>query len=987
MFSQADSLVNSASDTTKIDSLNSLSNNTPVLTDTLLLSFVKGNRIYSPDSTLFDIVRVENKTGKDYSGELSIEVSNGWKIISEPNKQLNIKAGQDYYFPLRISLPDNLTGGYSYIVTANYKTSDVNFSNNMYITIPRNSDWGLDLDIYNIYFNTLKNYVDYEYKLSNYGNSEEIIKVDYKVGRMLDIPDLENSGNEIYYAVPAHSDTIIKHRIMYKKGLSDLELDRYMNNYTESTISMQAQTDYKHESRRVAITRLESQYDNHNGLTNYVTPLNVEWQVYNLLSAVNPRYNIRAYGNILFNKDRSLNYHIAGISLPFSGSYKNVSAANNLFYRILYRSPLTKILLSSNLGNSSLLNSYGMGVNFVQTLSDNSYGQIIITRDRFLPITSVSATFGLDFKPGFGGRIGLGYYNDERANQIATSGMLGSNFTIAKHHVFDAEIAVSYNQFDPTATLPQQVTKVGFSYKFRYNITIPKFNLSVYLLNKSFNYFRNSNNSINNINGSYVFNEKNRLNLTFYNNSYLLDFYPYRFLKTNSWNRNIFGQLLYIRPLNPKLIFNAGPEYRFNHRDIFVLNQNYNKQLDDLFYGVYMALIYRMNEFNSISPNLRIGMAQTKFDDVGDNLHFQTNLEFAMRLGINYSGKYFRVLAFYQRGPQVLAEQAIIAGTIIPSQQSYQIRPYYERYFFKKTLRISSYINYMFLMPSNRSLVNWNLAADAYLKNGWEFGIANNSYTNQYINSEQALISNRGLNLYFRVKKSIDIQQPRIKFFDMTLVYFKDLNGNGIKDDHEPPIPNVRTLVERETHPDDTQNMSSVFVTQNLVSDPQGIIVLENIPNGVYSLDHYQINKKNNLFFEFGNEQQAILNSNQTVYVPLTESYKIRGAIVIDRDPNSDLGNVDISEIRVSAVSDSGITYFGLTNKFGDFIINIPPGHRYSVKVNNVLGDVFKIEKDEYNVEMFDVNTVNIDFIFVETRRGVNIKGEQFFDFNKKEEK
>jgi len=982
LFAQTDTSITSVQDTLigqPPDTDQSSINN---FTDTLLISFVKGSRDYSPDSTLFDIVKIENRTTRPYSGELKIETSKGWSIISNPNAQIGLSPGEVHHFPVRVSIPENLIGGYSYVISAVYITSDEKFTKSVYITIPRKSDWDMDVSEQNIYFNSLNNYTDYQFTLSNRGNSEEIIKVDYNVGKLLELSDLDNLGNDIYYVVPAHTDTIITHRIVYKKGLSDFEKDRYSNNYRESTVVMQASTTDKSENRRVSVTRLESEFDNHKGIRNYITPLNVEWQVYNLLTSINPRYNLRAYGRVLFEKERSLDYHLAGISLPFNNGYENVTFAKNFFYRVLYRSRNTNLLLSSNVGNTSLINSYGMGVNFKQNLGNKSFGQIIVTKDRFFSIYSAAAIFGTNFTAGFGGRIGLGFYDDQESNHIATSFLLGSNFSIGKAHRFDLEAAISLNQFNPTPLLPEGDEKTGFSYKFRYNVSLPKFNFSIYSMNKSFNYFRNSNNFINNVNGSYTFDPKNRLNLVFYYNSYLLDFYPYRFLKTDSWVRNAFGQLLYIRPFSSKLFLNVGPEYQFNHRDIFVIDENYNKTLENLFYGAYSALIYKLNEFNSISPNLRIGMARTNLDDDFNNIHIKTDLQFALRFGINYTGKYLRILAYYQRGPLNISDQALITDNVVPSVESYQVRPYYQRHFFDQRLRFSTFVNYIYLMPSGRSLFNWNVTADVYLDKGWEFGMSNNSYSNQYVNTEQSLISNKGLNLYARVKKSFDMQQPRVKFYDMTIIYFQDLNGNGVKEKNEPPVPNIKTIIERNKRPDEGGGASLVFISQHLVSDPDGLLKLENIPDGDYILLHTPLKKTDNLFLKYGNEQDVILNANQTVYVPLTESYKIRGSINIDRDPNSDAGRIDISEIRVSAVSDEGNTYFGLSDEFGNYIVNVPPGKTYSLTINNVLGDSFTIEKDEYIIEMFDVNTVNIDFNFIEQRRGIQMNGENLFDFN-----
>lgn len=943
--------------------------------------FVKGNRVFSPDSTLFDIAIVTNNTSESIRGKLKIEVSKKWSVISEPEKEIDLKAGESYYFPLRIAIPNTLKGGYSYLVAVIFDTPEKDFSKNLYITIPRFSDWDIEVETSEIYFNTLNTDAECEFKLSNRGNAEEIVKVKYEVGKLLEIEELKNEGDEIYYVVPAHTDTIITHKILFKKGLSDFEKERYSNNYRESTLMLHASASDKNENRRVAITKLESEFDNHKGFSSYISPLNVEWQVYNLLTSLSPRYNFRVFGRVLLQKNRTLDYHVAGLALPLNNSYENISLSKNLFFRVLYTSRLTQLMVASNVGSASLLNSYGMGVNYRQTLGKRSHARIIVTKDRFLPIYSAAGIYNFNFNSSFGARAGLGYYSDEQSNHQAASFLLGSNFSLFKSHRFDLEGALSFNQFNPTPELPQAEEKLGFSYKFRYNVAYTKFQMSIYSLNKSFNYFRNSNNFVNNVNATYIINPKNRLSLNFYHNSYLLDFYPYRFLKQDSWIRNTFGQLLYTRPITARLFFSAGPEYQFNHQDIFVLDENYNKVLENTFYGVYSALTYKLNEYSSISPNIRVGMANTKLEDSFNATFIETDFQFSMRFGINYTGKYLRVLAFYQRGPLNISDQAFITNNVVPTAESYQFRPYYERYFFDKAFRLSTFLNYIYLMPSGRQLLNWNVTADVFLEHGWEFGLSNNSFSNQYVNNEQSLITNRGINVYARVKKSFDLQQPRVKFYDLSVQYFNDLNGNGVMDKNERPLANVKAVIERNTLPEEKRN-ANVFVTRHLVSDPKGRILMENIPDGNYQLHHAMLKNTDQLFFAYGDVQEVILNGNFQVNVPLIESYKINGKVGLDRDPNSRRGLIDLTDIRVTATTQNGDTYFGLTDKYGNYTINIPPGNIYRISVRNVFGQDFSLEKSEFIVEMYDVNTVNIDFTFIEKRRGVKMNGENHFNFN-----
>ena len=47
------------------------------------------------------------------------------------------------------------------------------------------------------------------------------------------------------------------------------------------------------------------------------------------------------------------------------------------------------------------------------------------------------------------------------------------------------------------------------------------------------------------------------------------------------------------------------------------------------------------------------------------------------------------------------------------------------------------------------------------------------------------------------IRKAFDIQQPRLAYYDLTIVGFNDLDGNGIKDENEKPISNVLINISR----------------------------------------------------------------------------------------------------------------------------------------------------------------------------------------------
>jgi hypothetical protein len=72
-----------------------------------------------------------------------------------------------------------------------------------------------------------------------------------------------------------------------------------------------------------------------------------------------------------------------------------------------------------------------------------------------------------------------------------------------------------------------------------------------------------------------------------------------------------------------------------------------------------------------------------------------------------------------------------------------------------------------------------------------------------------------------------------------------------------------------------------------------------------------------------------------------------------------------------------------LTDNFGAFILSVPNADKYSVKVNNVFGEYFRIDNDEIQVQFTQNKTINVDFIFVEKRREIQFdNGNQLYKFN-----
>ncbi len=79
--------------------------------DSTILNFIKPNVKCSPDSLLFNILKIENTTTEKIEGELSFTLPDGWIIVYNNQKKISLLPGQQVFIPLRISIPKKAKGG------------------------------------------------------------------------------------------------------------------------------------------------------------------------------------------------------------------------------------------------------------------------------------------------------------------------------------------------------------------------------------------------------------------------------------------------------------------------------------------------------------------------------------------------------------------------------------------------------------------------------------------------------------------------------------------------------------------------------------------------------------------------------------------------------------------------------------------------------------------------------------------------------------
>jgi len=949
---------------------------------TIELEFVKINVTQSTNSLYFNILKITNNQSDAISGKLTISTPEKFQLISYTAQDYTIASKKTLNIPIRISLPNNVIGNQTYIISASFKTRDNNYLKSSYITIPAETKWDMNIETKKFYFNDFKTKTNLNIRLQNKGNTNELIKIELKIGKLLNISNLDKNQDYEYIELPAHKDTIINYQVNYNTNYDKYDEEKLKNIWKESTIKIKSSSKDKSTSDYVYFNKLESKYINR-AETN-ASPLNIDLQFLNFLSTTPSRFNISTFGTILFPENRQLSYQVNGKNFEFSPlNEQNLSFQRNSYFYFNYRDRNKIIEIGENIGGNYLHSITGRGLKGQFSLNKNNKLSLLLTRGRYNPDYGAAINYTRNINNILQLRTGITYENNNSTNYNAYSAILGGTFSFLKYNNVSVNILSTQTNFNNlnkyTESHSNDTSTIGFAYSATYNLNLKKLNFKISHTNTVHNYIRNSNNLRFNIYGNYKINNKSLINLMFDRYKILQTSFPKRFYNPSNYNSNNIGKLMYGTTVNNNIYIQIGPSMHSLSQNIYNPTDGFTDKFKSNNYSLNASTRFRLTKMRSVTPYLSFSLLNAHLSS--DNpLIIPTSYKVRknFRLGLNFYDNSWRLTAFYIHGPTNLSLQQLKYDKDLINYSSIQIRPYIERYFYNKKLKVSAYANYLYRMPSGRETKNINTRVDLFLNKGWSLYLSNNIYTSARDDIDYGRITNRMFNMFFGCKKSFDIQQPRLKYYDINFLFFHDQNGDNIKDDNESPISSILLTLKRDRN---TLQQKVNFTEEKLISDINGIITYENIPEGTYLLNFLALENLKNIHIQHGNTQELIISGDETFYIPYVENYKVKGKIILNRDKNSTEGKIDLNGIRVTASSEDGETYSVLTDKYGYFLLPISKAGIYIISVANVLGTNFNIEQDKYEINLNISKNVNVDFIFNEKKRSINIEGDNKYIF------
>lgn len=937
-------------------------------TDTLLIGFTKYKSEQAPDSTYFNILKIKNYFGYPISGKLKLNLPLSWSILIPPPTEVEIGANDSLMLPLMFTMPKSVVGGVANVINAALYVDRKKYQGNAYALPPRIRNWYFEVEKQELVFNDYIETIENSIYIKNGGNAPELIKLSFETGMLLNIEEFPNAEYDLYINLPQKTDTTIYFNVKRANVSSNVK-NIYKDNVKASSIKILSSTDDKQKSTFIYTKELESDYDG----TDFKlqAPLNVELNINNIMGNGAPNTTSQIFGGIYFNQDQEINYSFMLRNIG-PNQIQNFNPITSLYGRVNYRNNFMRLSAGDGVGLPLIHSARGFGLSGSIDLANNLRLDAAVATHRNQNVQSASARLQTRVTKYIPLIFGATVEQNTNLGLSTASLQAGSSISLLKN-VFTANVAVSQFSLaaNPFFNLNTDTNYFGFSYNLNHTFTFKKFKTRTSVRDYTNNFINASASRAINHRSEYIFKNRNTV------------LFQYRSNNLNE-NNGVFGaiygrdgsryqnlyNLYYTFSMKDGGVLALGPQYSTFGAELYNQTDTIQYISDSRFLGASANYRKRIGNFKSIGASSYIGA--TEFYILDNTLNNRSRTV-SYRFTGNYYSRDWRLSLIYNYGPFNQSPYVTLLNYTNTTFQSLGIRPYYEAKFWDDRILVNAQLLYTLFLPNNQELLSGNIRVIADLEKGWQLFGSGTYYSSSRPDEERGTQSFKSIGINIGLRKAFGIQQPRIKYHDLKIVCFHDLNGNGSLDDNELRLTNIVVKVKADNNA--LKAKKTTFIEQSLITNNQGTVELEDIPESMYDLEFTSLENLGKLYNVLGNNQRILVNENTTLYIPFAESYKVKGKVVLIRDKMSALGKVEIGNIRITAESPGGYTYSILTSSDGTFQIDVPQAGFYKISINDVLGPNFELEDNDFIVDFNGFKSFDVNFVYRERARAFNMDG------------
>jgi len=924
----------------------------------LSVSFVKPEISQKAGQLSFNVIRIRNNTDTAIRFKPILILPDNWITFSPPFNDTIVQANDSISLLFRFQLPEKVSSEIKHEIAFRvYSMQNKLLSENSCAVFPEAfHNWNVIPPVNRVFFLPRKSIIQFDVRVENNGNTEELINLNIDLDKKVELTSLGawQPGQPI--ALKPFKDTTLRFNARYIKTDNRV--------FDISKIQFGASTDINNVFKSVMVEKYNDTY----------SPLIIDRSLPHQTEV-----GFRTFsGNnkfLPFLKARGLSTFKNASTLQYNFNYYaltgNEDFISNSYYQFLYRRRGFKAGLgafSSSLGRN-LYTRNGLMLSQVLKLSPAFSIEAFVSQSFITQKTSVAAGYTIE-KEKISLHGSFAYDLDKERNVNTGSVMLQSNlFTIFKGH----DISFNVYGYHEDHDLTYDYTLAGFAWDINYFAKIGD-NIAIQVIN---NYGSPNipgpqmgllNFGANGI--VLVGNKRNFFSVKYVNSS--RKYHTYNFEGEKSGDISLSDQyinLLYHSNANLKHTWEAGPSTEIYHS----YRPPYNAGGPGQEYEARkIRLEYKGIISNNLTLNLKTGMTNiyiketTEIRDTRYDFHLLGGYSIISGYGFSFS---------YDYGPMVNSGLYQFSGDI--KNHSFNIGPSIMKTYFNERLKFNLFANFIYRFDLNYASFNINPKIEAFIFRDW-YIILSGTYhftrqqypdylaENSYTYAEVSIKKRWGKSDQNKWQK--DTRRLRV-------VLFKDDNGNGVKDDLEQGVPNVKTRLRLTNS--DNPNFSDQFpVDIILLSNSAGSVNYNRLPKGFYELSITPLGDVKEYFYVNRSAEKLELTRNATYYIPFQKANKISGKIAVKRAKFIKAGEEDLSltNIKITAYNKQGNSYSSFTLQDGSFTIFVPENNTYYVRMGNVFGPTYKILKNDINIAVGDSTNNHVVFNVNEISRQVKFK-------------
>jgi outer membrane protein OmpA-like peptidoglycan-associated protein len=922
--------------------------------------FLRENITIEPESTFFNVLVINNMGRTTQEVSVDVNVPLGWSVMPLENRNFLLTPGDSVIVPIRAAPSKMVEGeiGYSVIAAINNRRGENLTNAYSFVKIPRKTNLSIRPLSRVSLFDQVTGETEFSFQVVNKGNVNELIYFQLESSRTVSIPNERDNLHVFDLMIPARSDTIIR-----IKAFKSNELN--IENYSLFRIDMIAHTQDQNFSTSFWFEEVNNRYRFNIPETEKL--LIVELAAQNLLSEQKPYLSGGFRGNVLFPQNRSIIY-----SFYKYGNNADIFRYSRMNFE--YHTPKYHVQLGDILG-FPIRNGFGKGARFTMN-TGNFRATVLAGRNPFRPINNFGIMFEERYTP-FNLLPRYTYTENQFINSIAQTYHLSSYYRLHQNHRIRAGFGLSDVSYRLTGR-----NEVGHGLLLDYDGSFGKTSVKIrehYGSSSFYSSFAGRNEFSGRIN--HRLRNDLQLDLFLNNRKYRPILETASGTRAPKFQETTESHIVVRKRINRNLSVFGGPllQQKSTNSYFFFEDNPFRSQSAKLHFGA------RIHDGAGTYVNPTITTGYTRITDFSvpdrqnfsfENLNNRTDM-FNTYVSLNLRRHLWGFYLNYFWGPYSI-NQEITQFYYNLSTNTIRLMPYLDTYIYKDMVKLSSKVSLVhdFTFKTNRVMLNNQV--DIFLKGDYTISLLS-TFSRQ---ATRDIITNNSFtysNNYFeiRLKKDFNWNQPRIKYYDLEIDLFRDLNGNYIRDFTEPGIKDVLvsiTSIERSQYKNFDEvdyEPEGASVATRLLTSMDGKVKYENLSRGLYRIELQNIGMDAGRYFPEQSDLIVNVTGNKTIPIPFLERNKIFGRVVLNRSRLSTLGRVEVSNIKVVATDSKGRQTSTLTDGNGYFEMHVPSVDSYVVTVNNIFRDHFSLRQNDFRANLNGFKQFEVNFIFDEIRRQI----------------